>query len=102
MKTNLKKTPHVLLGAALLALVAGFSSCATTLDNAQSAKVASSEFITFTLSDSHTLTFSGRITDSNGDNVEITQDLVDIIGDVVNIVEHTKKVVSDEGTTVNQ
>lgn len=65
-------------------------------------QVASSEFITFTLSDSHTLTFSGTITDSNGDNVEITQDLVDIIGDVVSIVEHTRKVVYDEGTTVNQ
>lgn len=102
MKTNLKKTPHVLLGAALLALVAGFSSCATTLDNAQSAKVASSEFITFTLSDGCIHTFSGTITDSNGDNVEITQDLVDIIGDVVSIVEHTRKVVHDEGTTVNQ
>ena len=35
MKTNLKKTPHVLLSAALLALVAGFSSCATIFDNAK-------------------------------------------------------------------
>lgn len=64
--------------------------------------MASYEFITFTLSDSHTLTFSGRITDSNDDNVEITQVLVDIIGDVVSIVEQTRKVVHDEGTTVNQ